>query len=79
MTNLSQITLATDNVFGDDGAAHQVATVTGDLKGYVASLTAPVDTATAPTAGGAPDVGGPPGSGGMGAPPSDGMGVPPSG
>lgn len=38
--NLRSISLATDNVFGDDNAIHQLATVTGSLeKGYVANLT----------------------------------------
>lgn len=53
--NLSQITLETDNVFGEDGGALQMATVTGDTSaGYVASLTARVDTSTEPTSGAAP-------------------------
>ncbi len=63
VANLAQITLDSDNVFGDDGAVHQLATVTGDVaSGYVATLTVPVDTATEPTGGGAP------GGGGGGAP-----------
>ena len=38
--NLSQISLSTDNVFSDDKAIHQLATVTGSVgKGYVANLT----------------------------------------
>lgn len=37
--NLSRITLATDNVFRDDGAARQMATVSGSVtEGYVATL-----------------------------------------
>lgn len=53
--NLSQMTLASDNVFGDDGGALQVATVTGDAaSGFTAMLTARVDTTTAPSAGAAP-------------------------
>ncbi|MGY4858608.1 intradiol ring-cleavage dioxygenase [Cryobacterium sp. AP23] len=64
--NLAQVTLADDNVFGDDGGALQLATVTGDAtSGYVVSLTARVDTSTTPTAGSAPGDGG-----GGGAPPS---------
>jgi protocatechuate 3,4-dioxygenase beta subunit len=52
---LSQITLATDNVFGDDGGVHELGAVTGDVtSGYTVSLTAPVDTTTTPTAGSAP-------------------------
>jgi len=38
--NLSQVSLAGDNVFGDDGGIHQVATMSGDVtSGYVAALT----------------------------------------
>jgi protocatechuate 3,4-dioxygenase beta subunit len=38
-TNFGSITLATDNVFGDDSAAHQIATVSGDAtNGFAASL-----------------------------------------
>ena len=38
--NLASITLASDNVFGNDSAANQLATVTGSLSaGYVATLT----------------------------------------
>lgn len=38
--NLSRITLATDNVFRDDGAALQMATITGSVsEGFVATLT----------------------------------------
>jgi len=73
VTNLSQITLATDNVFGDDGGAHQMAALTGDVtQGYVATLTVPIDTGTTPTGGNAPGGGGP-----GGAPPNGG--APPSG
>lgn len=47
VSNLAQITLATDNVFGDDGGIHQIGTVTGDVsKGYTASLTVPIDATT---------------------------------
>ena len=53
--NLAQISLSSDNVFGEDGGALQVATVTGSLEtGYAAALVARVDTATAPAAGGMP-------------------------
>lgn len=73
VTNLSQITLATDGIFGDDGGVTQLATVTGDVTaGYAVSLTAAVDTGTTPAA----ESGG--GFGGRGTPPS-GMGTPPSG
>ena len=59
--NLSRVSLSTDNVFGDDGGASQLATVTGDAaSGYTVTLTAPVDTRTAPTGG---STGGGPGGG----------------
>ncbi len=62
--NLSSISLTSDNVFGDDGGIHQLATVSGDTStGYTAALTVPVDTTTVPTAGSAPAGGG--GGGGM--------------
>ncbi|MBP2370019.1 intradiol ring-cleavage dioxygenase [Pseudonocardia parietis] len=45
--HLSGITLDSDNVFGDDGGALQVATVTGDVRsGYTAALAVAVDTTT---------------------------------
>jgi hypothetical protein len=38
--NLAQTSLSTDNVFSDDQAIHQLATVTGSVgKGYFANLT----------------------------------------
>ena len=85
---LSQVTLAGDNVFGDDGGASQLGTVTGDVtRGYAVSLAVGVDTTTTPTGGqlsgdgapsGVPGGGGTPPSGGMGGPPpSGGMGGPP--
>lgn len=38
--NLSQITLASDNVFGEDGGIHQLASMGGDVSaGYTAALT----------------------------------------
>jgi protocatechuate 3,4-dioxygenase beta subunit len=65
VTNLSEVTLETDNVFGDDGGEHQLGTVTGSVTdGYVATLTVPVDTSTEPTGGSAPQGGGPGGPGG---------------
>jgi protocatechuate 3,4-dioxygenase beta subunit len=52
VSNLSQITLQNDNVFGDDDGAGQLGTVTGDVtKGYAVSLAVGVDTTTAPTGG----------------------------
>lgn len=61
--NLSGVgSLQNDNVFGDDGGALQVATVTGDADaGYTASLVVRVDTATAPTGGSMGGMGGGPG------------------
>jgi protocatechuate 3,4-dioxygenase beta subunit len=74
VSNFSKVSLTTDNVFGDDGGVKQLGTVTGDVKGgYQVKLTAPVDTNTKPTGGGAP--GGPPGGGG----PGGGPGGAPSG
>ena len=64
VANLAQLTLATDNVFGDDGGASQLATTTGDVEnGYVATLAVRIDTGTAPTGGGTGPGGseGPPG------------------
>jgi protocatechuate 3,4-dioxygenase beta subunit len=79
VTNLAQLTLATDNVFGDDAGAKQLATVTGDVSGgYAVSLSVGVDTGTTPGAGAAPPGGGgqPGGAPGGGGP---GGGTPPSG
>lgn len=74
---LSQVSLDTDIVFGDDGGASQLADVTGDVaNGYTVSLAVKVDASTVPTAsdfaGGAP----PGGPAGAGAPP---LGPPPGG
>ena len=50
VANLAELTLATDNVFRDDGGVHQLATISGDVTaGYVASLAVPVDTRTTPS------------------------------
>ena len=44
--NLQQVSLQTDNVFGDDGGAHQLGTVTGSVDaGYVVELAVPVPAA----------------------------------
>jgi protocatechuate 3,4-dioxygenase beta subunit len=67
VSNLARLTLATDNVFGDDGGASQLGATTGNVTdGYTVTLTAGVDTTTTPTGGGmagapggAPPVGGP--------------------
>lgn len=42
LTNLNGVTLASDNVFGEDRAANQLATMTGDVNGYTATLTVAV-------------------------------------
>jgi protocatechuate 3,4-dioxygenase beta subunit len=74
VTNLGQISLDSDNVFGDDSAALQLGTVTGDVSsGYAVSLTVKVDTTTTPSGGQAPGGGGP---GGPGGPPSGADGAP---
>ncbi|MGK5680552.1 hypothetical protein [Actinoplanes sp. URMC 104] len=71
---LSRVSLDSDNVFGDDSAATQLGTVTGDpAKGYAVSLTVRVDTSTTPTGGQLSGDGGP-----SGAPGGPG-GTPPSG
>jgi protocatechuate 3,4-dioxygenase beta subunit len=64
-TNLSKVSLTSDNVFGDDGGVTQIPAVRGDTTGgYTVALTAAVDTRTTPTGG---SMGGGPGGG---APPS---------
>ena len=69
VSNLSKVSLDTDNVFGDDGGVSQLATVTGDVaSGYTVALNVGVDTTTAAGGGG----GTPPGGGGGGTPPSGG-------
>lgn len=42
LTNLSGVSLTSDNVFGEDRAASQLATMTGDVSGYTATLTVAV-------------------------------------
>lgn len=60
VTNLSKVSLSSDNVFGDDGGASQMPTVTGDVtSGYALALAVKVDPSTRPTGGNAP-AGGPP-------------------
>jgi protocatechuate 3,4-dioxygenase beta subunit len=50
--NLAEVSLRNDNVFGDDGGAGQLGTVTGDVaKGYAVSLVVGVDTTTTPAGG----------------------------
>lgn len=60
VSNLGRVSLTGDNVFGDDGGALQLATVTGDVRnGYVVTLAVGVDTTTEATGGGMPGGGGP--------------------
>jgi protocatechuate 3,4-dioxygenase beta subunit len=55
VTNLARVSLDDDNVFGDDGGASQLGTVTGNVTdGYAVTLTVGVDTTTTPTGGGMP-------------------------
>ncbi|MFT4258380.1 intradiol ring-cleavage dioxygenase [Microbacterium sp.] len=79
--NLAQVTLASDNVFGDDSGASQLATITGDAtSGYTASLVVRIDTTTTPSGGAAPSggEGGPGGSGDPGGEGGPGGGTPPA-
>jgi protocatechuate 3,4-dioxygenase beta subunit len=74
VANLSRVSLDGDNVFGDDGGASQLATVTGDVtSGYTVRLALGVDTGTTPTGGGLSGDGAPSGVPG-GAPPAGGPG-----
>ena len=58
--NLSRVSLTGDNVFGDDGAASQLATVSGDVgSGFTVALPVAIDTTTAPTGGSMGGGGGP--------------------
>jgi protocatechuate 3,4-dioxygenase beta subunit len=60
VANLANVSLSTDGVFGDDGGASQLATVTGDVtNGYTIRLTVGVDTATTPGQSGGPGLAGP--------------------
>lgn len=71
--NLAGVSLESDNVFGEDSAALQLATVTGDVdSGFVASLTVRVDTTTEPAGGDMPGGGGEGGPGGPGGEPPTG-------
>jgi protocatechuate 3,4-dioxygenase beta subunit len=63
VSTLSEITLDSDNIFGDDGGASQLGAVTGDVtRGYTVTLAVGVDATTTPAAGSAPrgGPGGPP-------------------
>jgi hypothetical protein len=69
VANLSRVSLATDNVFGDDSAATELATVTGSVAGgYVARLAIMIDPLGEETGGGPAGVGGPAGTPPSGAP-----------
>ena len=71
VSNLSQVSLENDNVFGDDGGKRQLGTVTGDVtSGLKVALTVGVDTTTTPTGGQNAGDGAPPGAppGGPGSP-----------
>jgi protocatechuate 3,4-dioxygenase beta subunit len=53
VSNLRGMSLATDNVFGDDGGASQLATTTGNIDdGYTVKLAVRIDTSTVPSGGG---------------------------
>jgi len=81
VATLSRVTLQNDNVFGDDAAARQLGTVTGDVaNGYAVSLAVRVDPTTTPTGGRLSGDGVP--SGAPGGPPPSGprpSGPPPGG
>ena len=52
VTNLSGMSLSSDNVFGDDGGASQLATATGNVDaGYTVKLAVRIDTSTKPSGG----------------------------
>jgi protocatechuate 3,4-dioxygenase beta subunit len=52
VANLSRLSLATDNVFSDDGGASQLATATGNVDtGFTVKLAVRIDTTTRPVAG----------------------------
>ena len=79
VANLAQLSLDSDNVFGDDGGATQLGTATGSVdSGYAVSLAVGVDTTTTPTGGQLSGDGAPSGAPG-GAPPNGGPGGPPGG
>jgi protocatechuate 3,4-dioxygenase beta subunit len=53
VSNFARVSLAADGVFGDDGAATQLATITGDVSsGYTIALSVGVDTTTESGGGG---------------------------
>ena len=73
VATLAQVSLADDNVFGDDDGASQLGTITGNVTdGYTVTLIVGVNTTTTPTGGGMP--------GGSDGRPSGALrGTPPSG
>ncbi|GAA1855464.1 3,4-dioxygenase subunit beta [Microlunatus capsulatus] len=82
VANLDGVSLADDNVFGDDDGANQLGTVTGDVAGgLTVRLAVGIDTSTQPVAGQAPGggAGGPGGAPPSGAPSGGPGGSPPSG
>ncbi len=73
--NLSQITLATDNVFGDDGGQRQLGTVTGSVEeGFTVHLQVVVDRTRESTGGDGGGMGGPGGAAPGGRGPGGGPG-----
>lgn len=57
--NLAQVSLDSDNVFGDDGGVSQLGTTTGSVaNGYQVTLKVGVDSTTEPSSGGAASNGG---------------------
>jgi hypothetical protein len=49
------LSLADDNVFGDDDGASQLGTVTGNVtEGFAVTLTVGIDTSATPSGGGRP-------------------------
>lgn len=65
VATLAQLSLSSDGVFGDDGGASQLASVTGSVEdGFTVRLPVRIDTTTAPTGGAAGPGGGP--GGGLG-------------
>ena len=83
VTNMTQVSLTTDNVFGDDSGVTELATMSGSATaGYQATLTISIDPSGTETGGGLPGGGTPPsgvpGGGGPGGA-GPGRGTPPSG
>ncbi|MFC6152759.1 intradiol ring-cleavage dioxygenase [Nocardioides yefusunii] len=84
LKTFAEVSLDSDNVFGDDGGVLQLASVTGDVeRGFAVQLAVREDTRTEPT-GGRPPSGGPGGTppqGGPGGTPPQGgpNGTPPQG